>query len=63
MCHYSNYYGGLGYCHGGFGGLGFLTVAVDAVLRRLGYGSGFGGYGWLCFGSFNLAAGPPSTVL
>ncbi|XP_006071113.3 keratin-associated protein 19-3-like [Bubalus bubalis] len=53
MCHYSDYYGGLGYGCGGFGGLGFGRGCGCGSFRSLGFGSGFGGYG--CgsgFGSF-----------
>ncbi|XP_028612110.1 keratin-associated protein 16-3-like isoform X2 [Grammomys surdaster] len=44
MSYYSGYYGGLGYGYGGFGGLGCGYNSI----RRLGYGSGFGGYGYGC---------------
>ncbi|XP_024095288.3 keratin-associated protein 19-6 isoform X3 [Pongo abelii] len=43
MSHYGSYYRGLGYCCGGFGGLGY-----GYGCGCYGYGSGFGGYRYGC---------------
>uniref|UniRef100_A0A2K5CVS7 Keratin associated protein 19-5 n=1 Tax=Aotus nancymaae TaxID=37293 RepID=A0A2K5CVS7_AOTNA len=57
MSYYGNYYGGLGYGCGGFGGLGYgYDCGCGSFCRRgygcgyggYGYGSGFGGYGYRC---------------
>ncbi|XP_070108210.1 keratin-associated protein 19-8-like [Equus caballus] len=44
--HYSNYYGGLGYRFGGFGGLGHGYGCGCSSFRRLGFGYGGCGYGF-----------------
>eukprot|EP00070_Physeter_catodon_P016985 XP_023975829.1 keratin-associated protein 19-6-like [Physeter catodon] len=43
--HYSNYYGGLGYGCGGFGGLG---CGYGCGCGSYGYGSGYGSYSYRC---------------
>ncbi|XP_028612107.1 keratin-associated protein 19-8-like isoform X2 [Grammomys surdaster] len=49
MSYHSGYYGGLGYGYGGFGGLGCGYGCGCNSIRRLGYGCGFGGFGYGCF--------------
>ncbi|XP_074189690.1 keratin-associated protein 19-8-like [Rhinolophus sinicus] len=49
MSYYSSYYGGLGYGYGGFGGLGYGYDCGRGSFRRVGYGCGYGGYGYGCW--------------
>ncbi|XP_024095287.3 keratin-associated protein 19-7 isoform X2 [Pongo abelii] len=48
MSHYGSYYRGLGYCCGGFGGLGYGYGCGCGSFRRRGSGCGYGGYRYGC---------------
>nr|XP_030736786.1 keratin-associated protein 19-7-like [Globicephala melas] len=49
MSYYGNYCQGLGYSCGDFGGLGYGYSCRCDSFRRLGYGCGYGGYGYACY--------------
>ncbi|XP_072662539.1 keratin-associated protein 19-4-like [Canis lupus baileyi] len=58
MSYYGNYYGGLGYGCGGFGGLGCGSDWGCGSFPRLGWGWGGYGYGCdrpLCYGGYGFS--------